>query len=199
MTTLLEELTKNFPQSIKLNLRVAMDQTRIRNPNDPIYELMVVLGVWAAYYETIPGKIRDVEKSVMQSLDSRIELLQKHARTVQTAVDRMDSLPSQIVDQFPSDTLAASIAKKIDGHFQSLPLTKLERDLKSLENSMRELTGTQGLTKRVEDTMEDLKKTVKAMADRGFAEDRLPRDTFILIFAGLVLGALIGVMMMHIR
>jgi hypothetical protein len=119
--TLLEELTKDFPDKMRLAVREALDRTRIQNPNDPIYELMIVLGIWAKYYERIPASVKEAgdglerKNAVMlTSLDTRMALLQKLAQAIQAAVDQLDGAPKAIVDRFPTESLAASIAAKLD-------------------------------------------------------------------------------------
>jgi hypothetical protein len=45
----LEELLKPYPTEIQLKFREALERLHLVNPDDPIFELMLVLGLWATY------------------------------------------------------------------------------------------------------------------------------------------------------
>jgi hypothetical protein len=197
--TLLEELTRDFPEKMRLSVREALDRTRIQNPNDPIYELMIVLGIWAKYYERIPAAVKEAgdglerKNTVMLgSLDTRVELLQKLAQAVQAAVDQLDGAPKAIVERFPIEALAGTIAAKLDARFQALPLTKLEADLRALDRAIKELVGNEGgtgLAAKVEAGVKSLEEAVKRLAGAGYVPDQWPRDV-AFTFLGAALAGL---------
>lgn len=199
--TLLQELIKNFPEKLRLALHEALARTRVKNPNDPIFELMIVLGIWAAYYERIPASLKATgdglerkNEAMLGSLDVRLELLQKLAQSIQSAIDQLDGAPKAIIERFPAEALAKNIAAKLDARFQSLPLTKLEGDLRSLETAMKTLLGKPGeagLAEKVDKSLNALTASAQRLAQRGFVEDRWPRDIgFALLGAVLVAGSM---------
>jgi hypothetical protein len=199
--SMLQELMKDFPEEIRLKLREAVDRTRIQNPNDPIYELMIVLGVWAQYYQSIPASIKAAGESVgrqnyklHESLDRRVEVLHTIAQEIQAAVDQLEGMPKTIVDQFPSEALAKNIARKIDERFHALPTTKLETELRSLAAAMESVTGKsgqKGLAEKLDKELAGLTGCVERMEKKGYAPDQWPRDVLFttvgVLLAGIVM------------
>ena len=115
---------------------------------DPLFELMMVLGIWAKYYETIPREMRKVGDTVQalstrmtESLESRLKRLQTLAQAIQKAIDQLEDVPQAIVERFPSEELARSIAGKIDRQMNDLPLMEGECLIRHLENQLRVFLG----------------------------------------------------------
>lgn len=200
-STLLEELTRGFPDKLRLELREALDRSGIRNPNDPVYELMLVLGIWAKYYESIPAaietaaeEIRSGHQGALASLDGRLEQLRKLAQAIQTAIDQLDGAPQAIVERFPAESLARTIAAKLDARFQAVPLLKLEKDLQTLRSAVEELTGKDGgsgLAAKVEQGIKRLEESARKLRDCGYVPDRWSRDMLFALFGAAVMGTMI--------
>lgn len=193
-----QELTKDFPEDIRSRLRECLDRTRIQNPNDPIYELMIVLGTWAQYYQSIPASIKTAGEAVgrqnyklHESLDRRVEVLHTIAQEIQAAVDQLEGMPKAIVEQFPSEALAKSIARKIDERFHALPTTKLEEELRSLAKVMETVAGTpgqRGLADRLDKGLTSLQESAQRLEKRGLVRDQWPRDVLFAVLGALLVG-----------
>lgn len=194
---LLGELTAGLPENIRLKVRECLDRTRIQNPNDPVYELMIVLGTWAQYYQSIPASVKAAGESVgaqnrgmLESLDKRLDLLHTLAQAIQAAVDQLDGAPKAIVDQFPAEMMARSIAAQIDDKLlRKLPVTKLDADLRSLAAAMEKVTGApgqKGLAERLDTGLTSLNESAGRLEKRGFVPDRWPRDVGFAVLGGLL-------------
>lgn len=206
VSTLLEELTRDFPNDIKLKIRETLDRTKIRNHDDPIFELMIVLGTWARYYQTIPQGVREAGAAVdarsqesMKSFDTRLALLRGLALAIQNAVDRLEGAPQAIVDKFPAEAMAKNIAAKVDVHFKELPLTRVENAVSSLHGTLKTFVGEEarpeeqrpavwGLAQRMQDNLDRLQRSAASLAQMKFPDRAsVLRDLlFALIGAGIV-------------
>jgi hypothetical protein len=205
--TLLEELTKDFPVEEKLRIREQIDRMNIRNPDDDIYRLMFVLGIWGKYYERIPQKLLDIRQQIddqnqqmLESLDLRLQLLQISSQEVQEAIDRLDGAPQAIVDKFPTEELAKNIAGTIDKDFIELPLTKVQQEVESLNKTLKVFIGSQtnpnekkdedkGLVQKIQEDLSKLEQSANKLSGIKFPKaPSLWRDFQVgLITFGLTL------------
>jgi hypothetical protein len=199
--TLLEELTSQFPDKIRMALLESLRRAKIQNPNDPILELMLVLGIWGKYYEAIPQRIKeagdDVDQKVMQMinvLERQVLLLYNLSQTVQKAAAQFEGAPQAILDRFPAEKLAGSIAAKLDAQFQKLPLTQMEADLKTLRIAMTPLLGTpwnKGIAEQIKQSLDSLQLSTQRLADSGFVPKRGPVEMAVAASAALLTAAMV--------
>lgn len=189
MATKLEELTKDLPPSVRLLIREALDHTNIKNPNDPIFELMMVLGIWARYFQSIPNCVEKASNDAGRSFDARLTQFQLLAQQIQSTIDKLEATPKALETLFPSETVARNIAGKVDAHFRALPLMQLESDVNRIEQSLNHLLGKKGelgLAARVDNSIGRLEETVKEV--KKLDPKRTPWWKFaVCILAGAVL------------
>jgi hypothetical protein len=95
---LLKKLLEPYPAEIQLQFREAIEKLHIQNPNDPIFELMLVLGLWGTYYQKISGQIvaageqmKAQNETALKSLDERVRMLQGLTQTIQQATDKLET------------------------------------------------------------------------------------------------------------
>jgi hypothetical protein len=178
--TLLEKLLQDFPLEERLRIREEIDRMNIRNPDDEIYRLMIVLGIWTKYYEGIPQKLLNAGKQVdaqngqmLEAFDMRLHLLQKTAQEVQDAIDRLDGAPQAIVDKFPAEVVSHEIAWRINKDFIELSLTDVQKEIGNLNQTLSKLIAPQGkdgkpedksLIQKVQDDVGRLEKTAEKLS-----------------------------------
>lgn len=188
---------QELPDRLKVELREIMDALGLVNPQDEVFKLMIVLGLWAKYYQSIPDEIvqagrqhHQQNEKMLHSLDGRLGSLQKLAQEVQQAVDQLDGAPSAIVECFPSEGLARSIAGKINEHFQKLPLLEVENSVRDLtvaltgfvETSRANHAETKGLFQKMHDEIKRLNGLAEDLKDTKFPNQRyLVRDICFLL------------------
>lgn len=196
--TLFEQLTNSLPESVRADLSEALRRANINNTDDPILELMMILGIFASYYELIPERIREagefVEKIALvmqEALDGRLDRLQTSARHVQAAVDQLAGAPQAIVDRFPVAAIGDGITRRLDLHLQDLPLGKLQDELLRLGGRMEALVGSDGhggIAERVNTGMARLEDAVQQLP----LHEILPTQWFRHIITALCSGALVA-------
>lgn len=146
LPTVLEELLAPYPVEIQLKLREALARLHITNPDDPILELMLALGLWGTFYQKISGQVveagrmADVQQtSAFEFFDDRIRLLQGLTLIIQRVTDRLSSAGDDVVNRFPVDDIVQKMAERIDAAIQSLPIDGLLRTVVTTREEMADL------------------------------------------------------------
>ncbi len=144
--SVLEELLHPYPVEIQLKLREALERLHITNPNDPILELMLALGLWGTFYQKISGQIveagRVADQQRGEALDlfnDRLRLLQGLTLTIQRATDRLSTAGEDIANRFPVDDIVQRTTDRIDAAIQSLPIDGLLRTVVTTREEMATL------------------------------------------------------------
>ncbi len=142
----LEELLAPYPVEVQLKLREALARLRITNPDDPVLELMLALGLWGTFYQKISGQVLEAgrmadlqQTSAFEFLDDRLRLLQGLAVIIQRATDRLSFAGDDIINRFPVDDIVQKTTDRIDEAIQSLPIDGLLRTIVTTREEMADL------------------------------------------------------------
>lgn len=146
LPSVLEELLAPYPVEIQLKLRETLARLHITNPDDPVLELMLALGLWGTFYQKISGQIVEAgrlaelqQASAFEFFDERIRLLQGLTLIIQRATDRLSSAGDDIINQFPVDDIVQKTTDRIDLAIQSLPIDGLLRTVVTTREEMADL------------------------------------------------------------
>lgn len=193
--TILKKLLEPYPPDVRAQCWEAVEKLHIRNPDDPIFELMLALGLWGTYYQKISGEIVEAGRqsgaqndAALKSLDERVRLLQGLAQIIQQATDRLSGAGAEIVKNFPVEQIAEKITARLDETINTLPIKELEGAVVSarleMDNAARSAKGT----------VERLDAATKQMEDaaRRINQTNLPRLSAGWIVLWLVTGAAIA-------
>lgn len=144
--SVLEELLVPYPIEVQLKLREALARLHITNPDDPVLELMLALGLWGTFYQKISGQIVEAgrmadlqQTSALEFLNDRLRLLQGLTLSIQRATDRLSSAGDDIVNRFPVDDIVEKTTMRIDDAIQSLPIDGLLRTVVTTREEMADL------------------------------------------------------------
>jgi len=145
---LLAKLLETQSPEMRLKIREAVERLHIVNPDDPIFELMLVLGLWGTYYQKIPGQVtqagQDIKRQnaeALESLDERVRMLQGLAQAIHQATDRLTYAGKEIVEGFPVAEIARQITARVDNEIKTLPLKDFEKSVDQAKQTM-ELCGS---------------------------------------------------------
>ncbi|HRJ71577.1 MAG TPA: hypothetical protein PLS03_05095 [Terrimicrobiaceae bacterium] len=168
--SVLEELLAPYPVEVQLRLREALARLRITNPDDPVLELMLALGLWGTFYQKISGQVLEAgrmadlqQTSALEFLDDRLRLLQGLAVIIQRATDRLSSAGDDIVNRFPVDDIVQKTTERIDEAIQSLPIDGLLRTVVTTREEMADLGR---FAERAADKLETSAQTMEDCAMR---------------------------------
>ena len=174
VSPILEELLKPYPPDVRLLFREALARLRIVNKDDPILELMHVLGLWGVYYQKISGQIvttggqiKGQNEEALASLDDRVRLLQGLAQMIQQATDRLGTAGAEIVRRFPVEAIARQVASRVDAKISTMPIENFEEKVSTANQSLRAFAA-------LADKLEAGVKRVESCAKR-LDETPLPR------------------------
>ncbi len=144
--SVLEDLLRPYPVEIQLKLREALERLHITNPNDPVLELMLALGLWGTFYQKISGQIVEAGRladeqrgEALDMFNERLRLLQGLTLTIQRATDRLSTAGEDIVIRFPVDDIVQKATDRIDAAIQSLPIEGLLRTVVTTREEMATL------------------------------------------------------------
>jgi len=144
VSPILEELLKPYPTDVRLLFREALARLRIVNKDDPILELMHVLGLWGVYYQKISGQVAETggqinkqNEDALTSLDERVRLLQGLAQAIQRATDRLSTAGAEIVRRFPVEAIARQVASRVDAKISTMPIENFEAKVGTASQSLR--------------------------------------------------------------
>lgn len=186
--SILEELLTPYPVEIQLKLREALARLHITNPDDPVLELMLALGLWGTFYQKISGQIveagrrADQQQTIaLEILDDRLRLLQGLTLIIQRATDRLSSAGNDIVNRFPVDEIVQRTTERIDSAIQSLPIDGLLRIVVTTREEMADLSR---FAERAADKLKANAQTMEDCASR-LAGSGLPAVSFAW-YAGCV-------------
>jgi len=111
-------------------------KSKIRSEEDPIFELMEALGLYATYFEKIPLRMTDAATTIenqnaahLDALDPRLRVMRGSAHIIQVATDRLGRVQEEIVDKFPAQAVADKLRERIDEALKTLPLSELEESV----------------------------------------------------------------------
>ncbi len=95
MPTALERLIEPLPGDLKAAVLEAWKNEDIpHDENDSLYRLMVLLTLYARYFEQIPARIADTESRFRRLMDASTEQFQRiwntHVETLQVIYTRLD-------------------------------------------------------------------------------------------------------------
>lgn len=190
MESTLEELLKAYPQEVRLKFREALERLRIVNKDDPILELMLVLGLWGVYYQKISGQVVEAgeqielqNKAALTSLDERVRILQGLAQIIQQATDRLDTAGNDIVKRFTANEIARQVNDEIAGKLKAMRFGDLWTDLGLLSKNLEKVRGMAG----------DIEERVKRMESCTNKLERMPLPRFSLAWSAacIAFGAVI--------
>lgn len=189
--SVLEELLKPYPVEVQLKLREALERLRLTNPNDPILELMLALGLWGTFYQRISGQIVEAGRLADQQrgealniLDERLRLLQGLTQTIQQATDRLSTAGEEIVKRFPVEDIVQKTTDRIDAAIQSLPIDGL---LRTVVTTREEMATLGRFAERAADKLEAGAQMVEDCAKR-LTDAGLPRVSFTWSAGCLIFG-----------
>lgn len=189
--SVLEELLTPYPVEIQLKLREALSRLHITNPDDPVLELMLALGLWGTFYQKISGQIVEAgrmadlqQTSAFEFFDARVRLLQGLTLIIQRATDRLSSAGDDIVSRFPVDDIVQKTTERIDEAIQSLPIDGLLRTVVTTREEMADLGR---FAQRAADKLETGAQMVEECARR-LTDARLPRVSFGWSVACVIFG-----------
>lgn len=144
--SVLEELLVPYPLEVQLKLREALARLHITNPDDPVLELMLALGLWGTFYQKISGQIVEAgrmanlqQTGALQFLNDRLRLLQGLTLMIQRATDQLSSAGDDIVKRFPVDDIVEKTTERIDEAIHSLPIEGLLRTIVTTREEMTDL------------------------------------------------------------
>ncbi len=144
--SVLEELLGPYPVEIQLKLREALARLHITNPDDPVLELMLALGLWGTFYQKISGQVveagrlADEQRTIaLEVFDDRLRLLQGLTLIIQRTADRLSSAGDDIINRFPVDDIVQKTTDRIDSAIQSLPIDGLLRTVVTTCEEMADL------------------------------------------------------------
>ena len=185
-------------KSLPLELQVVVERTLrgfgITNNDDPLVQVATALGLYAAYFEKIPERITDAGKTIdtqnaaaLAALDIRLRVMRGFAVIIQTATDRLGTVPQEIVDQFPSQAVAEALRKDIDAALKTLPLSKFEESVNRANTNMGTfITDAKTHNDKLEKELSRLQKNAADIADLAIPGVSWWRDAgFILLSAGV--------------
>ena len=169
----LKILLEAEPVEMRADLERFLRKTEIKSDDDPLIPLMVVLKLYAAYYNTIPSKIADAGKAIdaqnknaLTSLDSRVSALQAFAVIIQKATDRLERAPQEIATKFPAQKLAEQLKTQIESELNKLKIGEFEQAVN--RSSVRiETFVTQGdeRAKQLDSIFSRIQKTVEGIKE----------------------------------
>ena len=146
---LLEVLLEPFPSEVQNLFRQAKDRARIINPEDPFYQMLIVLNLYAAFYQKIPERVIEAAKQIAKGnekatseLQQRVELLQGLSQAINQSTERLSHASNEIVDKFPVEQIAKSVGQRVDRTLESLPLASFERQVAAAQTTMARLADT---------------------------------------------------------
>jgi hypothetical protein len=138
-----EAMIKSLPVEIQLTVEKLLRGFGITNRNDPLVQIVTALGLYAAYYEKIPARVTQAGEQIesqnqtaLKSLDARVRILRGFAVVIQTATDRLATVPQEIVDNFPTQKVAEALRARIDDALHTLPLSQFEASAQRLNGHM---------------------------------------------------------------
>jgi len=179
--SVLEELLRPYPVEIQLKLREALERLHITNPDDPVLELMLALGLWGTFYQKIScqiveaGRMADLQQtSAFEFFNDRLRLLQGLTLTIQRATDRLSTAGEDIVKRFPVDDIVQKTTDRIDASVQSLPIEGL---LRTIVTTREEMATLGRFAKNAADKLETGAQMVEDCARR-LTDAGLPRVSF---------------------
>lgn len=130
---IIEHLIAAAPSKLQEPLREALKKASIINPNDPVFELVLVLELIGVYYQRIAATVvkagTDIDTknaTALASLDDRVRKLQGLAQLIQRATDKLEVIDQDIVKLFPVGWVVEQVVKKMDARINALPLTTFD-------------------------------------------------------------------------
>ncbi|CAN5626010.1 hypothetical protein BH09VER1_BH09VER1_14230 [soil metagenome] len=177
----LEELLQPYPVEVQLKFREALARLHLTNPDDPVVELMLALGLWGTFYQKISGQIVEAGQladqqrgEALDTFNERLRLLQGLTLTIQQATDRLSAAGDEIVKRFPVDDIVQKTTDRIDAAIQSLPIDGLLRTVVTTREEMADLGR---FAQRAADKLEAGAQMVETCARR-LTDAGLPRVSF---------------------
>lgn len=179
--SVLEELLQPYPVEVQLKFREALARLHLTNPDDPVLELMLVLGLWGTFYQKISGQIVEAGRladqqrgEALDTFNERLRLLQGLTLTIQQATDRLSAAGVEIVERFPVDDIVQKTTDRIDAAIQSLPIDGL---LRTVVTTREEMAYLGRFAQRAADKLEAGAQMVETCARR-LTDAGLPRVSF---------------------
>jgi hypothetical protein len=179
--SVLEELLQPYPVEVQLKFREALARLHLTNPDDPVLELMLALGLWGTFYQKISGQIVEAgwladqqRGEALDMFNERLRLLQGLTLTIQQATDRLSSASDEIVERFPVDDIVQKTTDRIDAAIHSLPIDGLLRTVVTTREEMADLGR---FAQRAADKLETGAQMVEECARR-LTDAGLPRVSF---------------------
>jgi hypothetical protein len=130
---ILEKLIAAAPGPLHAQLREALKKAAILNPDDPVFDLVLVLELMSVYYRRIADQVTKAgaaietnNKAALASLDDRVRKLQGIAQIIEQATDKLEVIDQEIVENFPVGWIVEEVVKKTDARIKTLPLERFE-------------------------------------------------------------------------
>lgn len=192
--TMLKKLLEPYPLDIQIRFRETVDKLQLKNPDDPIFELMLVLGQWGKCYHEISEKIKEAgqhiegqNEAALRSLDERVRMLQGLAQAIQQATDRLSSAGAEIVEKLPVEEIAHQVTDRINKTINKLPIEKLQTIVTTTDLQMSTVR-TNSLAAISE--LNEVSRKLKSVADQ-INEIGLTGITILYTGMGMMIGAMI--------
>jgi len=203
--TLLDDLTKSLPEETRRKVRELLLRSRIVNPDDPIFELMVILGIWGQYYQSIPAAMNEAGKAADARVKTLVDALMSGIESVrlysEQASQTIAEAPKALLAKFPADSLAAQIAEKIDKQFDATRLMVLQRELEALRATIGRVVvgehGKGGLAAQLEEGLARLQECADQMVVSDLIPNRWWRDLGFLFCGALIAAGTIWLFAVH--
>jgi hypothetical protein len=138
-----EAMLQTLPSEIRATVLAMLRDFRIVHKDDPILQLMMVLGLYAAYFQKIPERIIQAGKTneaqsvaALDALDVRLRNMRAFTVAIQKATDRLTAAPQEIADKFPVEQIANELRAQIDTRLKMLPLGQFEESTERVNRNL---------------------------------------------------------------
>jgi len=192
----LDKLLEKYPPDIQARFRALITKLHLENPHDPIFELMLVLGLWGTYYRETSGQIvtagEQMEKKHAEALrlfDERVMALQSFSQVIRQGLERLEHVERTIVNEFPAGKVAELVVGKVNATLNTFPLDDLKKTVTDAHSSM---THAEKRVDSVSDTLGTAATRIEEAAARINAV-KLPRLSVGWALFWMAVGAAIAV------
>jgi hypothetical protein len=182
---ILEKLLAAAPRPLQAELREALKKAAILNPDDPVFDLVLVLELMSVYYQRTAAVVVKAGADIDASLTDRVRKLQGLAQLIEQATDKLEGIDQEIVKRFPVEWIVQQVVKKMDAQITTLPLTSFEEKMRDLRGTIHTSANTvENSSGRIAAAATDLENAAKKIE-----AVKLPRISIGWAVLWLVIGA----------
>jgi hypothetical protein len=192
--TSIDRLLRLSPAHLRPEIESLLRRIRLIDPEDSVIQLMLALSLYATYYQTIPHQMAEVAENMgkdnrahLTALDTRVKTLREMATILQTASDRLEKVPQEIVNRFPTDKVAEQLHLKVELALKNIKLAGLETLIRSLNGEVKKFNESANI---LQTNSERLKQSAESINQAQLRYVSGGRDTYFFL-AGAFFGTLV--------